>query len=431
MRVPPRLAFRAPDDDLEWAEVLGATEDIVSLIAADRRQLWVSPALQRVLGYTDVPPSFPAGYVHPEDARGLIEAFDRMVAAHEPSATAVYRIRHADGTWRRVEARGRNLLADPRIRAVLAITRDITDRHAAGASRSQALPGWNDLEALARMMQQAPQPSVVHCDGRVRWANRAAAELFELDAENGTGRPLSDFIPPESAELVRRRIAAVLGDGSAQAGEVVLQTASKRPIVVETRATLTTWEGRPAVHLALWDVTERRARTEQLVWSSTHDALTGLPNRILLADRLRSALATLRLRPAGVWVLFIDLDGYKAVNDNLGHLAGDDVLRTIARRLAEAVRTADVIARYGGDEFVAVGIGPADSLERAAEITAQRLRAAVAEPVALGAEVVSVTASIGWATTCDPDADPVDLLRAADHGAYRAKGTARRPAEAT
>lgn len=238
----------------EWAALLSETHDIVSLVGADRRQLWVSPALERVLGYREVPPSFPAGFVHPDDVAGLIETFDRMVAADEPSATARYRVRHADGRWRWVEAIGRNLLADPRIGAVVAVTRDITAREPVEALPPPSSPiadpvGW------ARMMRRAPQPTVVHSDGVVRWANEAAAALFELDPEAGVGMSLGAFVPAESEAVVVRRIAAVLAGGSAPTDEVVLRTASGRPIVVETQATRTTWQGRPAVHLALWDVT--------------------------------------------------------------------------------------------------------------------------------------------------------------------------------
>lgn len=125
-------------------------------------------------------------------------------------------------------------------------------------------------------------------------------------------------------------------------------------------------------------------------------------------------------------MLFVDLDGYKAVNDSLGHLAGDEVLRTVARRLVGAVRPVDTMARYGGDEFVAVGVSPADGVDAAVAATARRIEAAVARPVTVGLDVAAVTASVGAATTFDAAADPLELLRAADQAAYRVKAAARR-----
>lgn len=119
-----------------------------------------------------------------------------------------------------------------------------------------------DRAVLAEIIEQSPHAAVIHCDGTVRWINRAAAELFDLEPESAIGRKLSDFVPAESANLVARRVAAVLERGVAQAGEAALRTSSGRRIVVETRAARTTWEGRPAVHLVIWDVTARRAEAD-------------------------------------------------------------------------------------------------------------------------------------------------------------------------
>ncbi len=405
--------------DPQWAALLSETYDIVTVIGADRRQIWVSPALERVLGYRSVPETFPAGYVHPDDVARITAAFDRLVATGD-AVTVEYRVRHADGRWRWVEATGRNRLDDPRIRAVIAVTRDITERRQPeGRLRSAPAPEYR--AALADMMEQSPHPAVIHCDGIVRWTNRATAELFQIELTSAPGRQLSEFVPAESRDLVAQRVASVLESGKVQAGEVVLQTPAGERVVVETRATRTTWEGRPAVHLVMWDVTQRRAQADQLAWDASHDALTGLPNRVRLGERLRGALAGLRRDPGIVWVLFIDLDGYKTVNDTLGHLTGDEVLRTVAQRLAGAVRPGDTVARYGGDEFVAVGVHPPDAGVGSIEKLAGRLRAAVAAPVAVGGAEVCVTASLGWAVTTNPDADPVELLRAADHDVYRAK----------
>lgn len=318
----------------------------------------------------------------------------------------------------------RNRLHDPRIRAVVAGIRDITaQRQAAGVGKGRAAP--DGRVELAEIMERWPRPAVIHSDGLLRWANRAAAEFFEMEPDTVAGRPLSDFIPADSAQRVAQRVKSVLDHGEAQACEIVLRTATGRPIVVETCAMRTTWDGSPAVHLEIWDVTERHARAKRLAWAATHDPLTGLANRVMLADRLPQALAGLRGEPGCVHVLFIDLDGYKHVNDTLGHLAGDEVLIVVARRIVGAVRSGDTVARYGGDEFVVVIERSSGDCGEAIEATADRFRSSIAEPIIVAAGEARVTASVGWVTTTDPETDATELVGAADLAAYEAKRAKR------
>jgi diguanylate cyclase (GGDEF)-like protein len=167
----------------------------------------------------------------------------------------------------------------------------------------------------------------------------------------------------------------------------------------------------------------REARTrDALAKLALRDGLTGLPNRALLLDRIELALADLRRRGGNVCVLFIDLDGFKAVNDTLGHDAGDEVLVEVAARLRRGVRASDTVARLGGDEFVIVC--PEDADAAAVEQLAERLRAALAEPVAIHGGSCSVTASIGIAAA-DDASTPAEALRAADAAMYRAKRQGR------
>jgi diguanylate cyclase (GGDEF)-like protein len=147
-----------------------------------------------------------------------------------------------------------------------------------------------------------------------------------------------------------------------------------------------------------------------------HDSLTGLPNRELFVDRLAGALARSGRSGQPVGVLFLDLDGFKNVNDSQGHAAGDELLRTVAERLSGSLRSGDTAARFGGDEFAILLEALADELE--AQVVADRILEAVREPLELGGEPLRVTASIGIATARDGDADP---LRDADLAMYTAK----------
>jgi diguanylate cyclase (GGDEF)-like protein len=154
-----------------------------------------------------------------------------------------------------------------------------------------------------------------------------------------------------------------------------------------------------------------------------HDPLTGLANRATLAERLRHALQRMKRSGGTVAVLFIDLDHLKHANDTLGHAAGDDLLRVTAARIDEALRPGDTVARFGGDEFVALCedvTGPEDAMD-----VAERLRAILAEPIPLSGGVVQVTASIGVALPDRPDRSAEALLQAADRAMYEAKAAGR------
>ena len=157
----------------------------------------------------------------------------------------------------------------------------------------------------------------------------------------------------------------------------------------------------------------------QLRQRALYDGLTGLPNRTLLLDRLQQSLARLARRDSTVAVLFVDLDGFKPVNDQLGHAAGDRLLIEISQRIASVLRTHDTAARYGGDEFVLV----CDSVRRpedAAEI-ASRVQNLLRRPMEIDGHDVRINCSVGIATTSSPTADPQQLIRDADAAMYRAK----------
>jgi diguanylate cyclase (GGDEF)-like protein len=169
------------------------------------------------------------------------------------------------------------------------------------------------------------------------------------------------------------------------------------------------------------DIGRRRRIEAQLEHQAAHDILTGLPNRTRFQERLDNALAI--AGPTRVAVLFCDLDEFKSVNDELGHAAGDQLLTVVAHRFRAALRPADMLARFGGDEFVVVCTGIAD--EHEAEVVAARLQASLADPIALGASEAFVSVSIGIALD-EPGATPESMVRDADAAMYRAKELGRR-----
>jgi diguanylate cyclase (GGDEF)-like protein len=166
---------------------------------------------------------------------------------------------------------------------------------------------------------------------------------------------------------------------------------------------------------------ELSSREKELVFLATHDALTGLPNRTLILDRIEQTLTRARLKQEPVAALFVDLDNFKAINDSLGHGTGDELLCAVAERLEGVIRETDALGRLGGDEFVVVADGI--SLAAGPELVAERILEAFREPFALGPNgetLVHVKTSIGIATGIRASAE--ELLRDADIAMYRAKG---------
>jgi diguanylate cyclase (GGDEF)-like protein len=165
----------------------------------------------------------------------------------------------------------------------------------------------------------------------------------------------------------------------------------------------------------------RRTLEEQLRQQALHDALTGLPNRALFVERAQHALARRHAHP--MVVCFLDLDDFKDVNDSIGHDAGDELLRTVASRLAQCLRPADTVARFGGDEF-AILLEETDLM--AARAIAGRILSELARPVRVRDTELLVRASIGLAPTVERDTTPEKLLAEADMAMYAAKSSASR-----
>lgn len=189
------------------------------------------------------------------------------------------------------------------------------------------------------------------------------------------------------------------------------------------RAVSAAVEAQAAVTKAAAAAAEARRTEAQLTHDVLHDDLTGLPNRRLLVDRLAQALARSSRAGTSVAVLVLDLDGFKAVNDALGHAAGDELLIGVARRLEQSLRDTDTCARMGGDEFVVV----CEDLSHPSDgpLVAGRLETALAAGLAIGDRTVPVLASVGIAVS-SAGSSPHELIAEADTAMYRAKGKTAR-----
>ena len=170
--------------------------------------------------------------------------------------------------------------------------------------------------------------------------------------------------------------------------------------------------------------TERRRSEDRIQFMAHHDALTGLPNRTLLADRLERAILSAQRRGCDVTIILVDLDNFKLVNDSLGHLLGDELLRTVGNRIVGCVRAEDTVARLGGDEFVVILADLPKDSDGVTRVL-QAIRASLSQPIGLGTRVVEITSSMGIASF-PRDAPTVDALLAnAEAAMYRAKDVGR------
>ncbi|CAM5493385.1 EAL domain-containing protein [Streptomyces californicus] len=259
-------------------------------------------------------------------------------------------------------------------------------------------------------------------DGTLARRAPAAAGVYGRDAEDLVGAELSSIIPADDlgrfVHEVRRFLAAPPRGAPTRIGP--LRSGAGDWLNVES--TVNRHQG--GLLLNSRDVTERVRLQAQLQHNAEHDPLTDLPNRALFTARVRQALGGRRASDPGTAVLFIDLDGFKQVNDTIGHQAGDELLIQAGRRLQDSVRAGDTAARLGGDEFAAliVGDGTRDQGAREYQVheIAERLRLTLSQPYRIGPNEVRVAASIGVAFA-EPAISPTDLMRNADLAMYRAK----------
>lgn len=257
------------------------------------------------------------------------------------------------------------------------------------------------------------------------WSNRAIARMFGYATEELLQHRARMLYPDDASFLqVGQEIRAAFSEGKDYITKLELQRKDGTPIWVHLQGSLLK-EGKDRALWMMTDVTAQHQYQAQVEHIAFHDALTGLPNRLLLADRAAQAVANALRMGHLAAVAYLDLDGFKAVNDAHGHEAGDHLLKEIARRIEAVVRAGDTVARMGGDEFVLVLCGLSDVGD--CNYVMQRLLQDVARPVQLpGPCDVQVSASIGVAF-CPTDSDNHrDLVAAADSAMYAAKRAGKR-----
>jgi diguanylate cyclase (GGDEF)-like protein/PAS domain S-box-containing protein len=271
---------------------------------------------------------------------------------------------------------------------------------------------------------------LVDSGGAIVYANEEASLLTGYPRGELTSCGVEDLVP-EARRSVHARWRTGWREERRPMGtglDIMCRRADGTTFSADVSLAPITLDGVTYVVATLRDETERRRSEDELLKRALHDPLTGLPNRVLFLDRLDHALERRGREYHPVAVLYVDLDGFKTVNDTWGHAAGDEVLQVVGRRLAAAVRPGDTVARFGGDEFLVLCERLA-STEEATEV-AQRLLDAIGRPVGGRTGKVAISASVGIAVASGISETATGLVDSADQAMYRAKRAGSRIARA-
>ncbi len=309
-----------------------------------------------------------------------------------------------------VEFAAAPIAEDGRVRGAVVVFRDVTERRRA-----------EDKLRLAAKVFETTAEGIIVCNGDfcVTAVNPAFTEITGYAAEEALGR-LPQFLTEADAGL-RAAIEEAVESRGRWEGELWSRRKDGRKCAERLAvSSVSDAPGASRQYVVVFsDITQRKMDEERIRYQANYDALTALPNRTLFLDRLQQALAAAARSGERVGLMFVDLDGFKLVNDTLGHEAGDALLREAAKRLQDCVRAGDTVARLGGDEFTVImpNLGSA----RNAPAVAQRIIQSLCQPFHLEDRDAFVSASIGITSYPDDGGDSQTLLKNADAAMYRAK----------
>jgi diguanylate cyclase (GGDEF)-like protein/PAS domain S-box-containing protein len=302
----------------------------------------------------------------------------------------------------------------------------VADIRAEVKARTAAESALAESEARFRqLVELAPDAVVVHRGARILYSNPAGLRLVGIGMDAlEAGASLFDFLDPEYHEPTSERMARLLATGEAVPPvEVVLVTADSRRIWCEVVSGPTVYGGEPAIQTVIRDVAERKRLEQDLMRLATTDPLTGIANRRRFFDQLEVELARARRHGRSLSLIMVDVDHFKQVNDEHGHAVGDTALRALVEAMLEVLRSEDLVARLGGEEFAAI-LPEVDA--DGAMAVAERLRSRLgAVGVNAPEGTVRCTVSIGVAQARPAHESPERTLKRADDALYEAKRAGR------
>lgn len=305
------------------------------------------------------------------------------------------------------------------LRQNIALQSEISARRSAEAALKQS-------EVSFRRLFETAHDGIVLLDfesGRITAANPAVVEMLGHDRADLIGKTLWESEPFSQVPSCHATMAELADHDSVRRDHWILRTGLGAAVDVEMISSHYTADDSDVVQCNLRNITDRKEAETRIHYMAMHDALTGLPNRTLLKDRLDHAIAQARRTNTQVAVLMLDLDHFKIINDSLGHHMGDQLLQVVAQRLQACVREGDTAARLGGDEFV-LGLADVSASEDAA-IVARKVIAALVEPFEIEDRKLYIGGSVGIACYPADGEESGSLLRAADTAMYDAKQRGR------
>jgi diguanylate cyclase len=273
-----------------------------------------------------------------------------------------------------------------------------------------------EVKRISLLSDMSQEMLIIARDDIIVQVNAAGVRMLEGSGAPLIGRALLELVSPGDHPAVSRRLSR--REATLDHEEIHLIGAGDTLVPVEFSCSAIEYEGQPATVFAFRDLADRKRDEARIRHLAHHDALTDLPNRLLLNQRLTDAVGEARKSGTTLSLLYLDLDYFKPVNDHLGHAAGDTVLIEVARRLQAELRVGDTVARIGGDEFVV--LTAFDQPEYAASI-AQRIIETLSQPFEILSNRVEIGTSIGVAIYPKDGDSPEALLHAADMALYRAK----------
>ena len=274
-------------------------------------------------------------------------------------------------------------------------------------------------ERLAKFLLASAEGVVFHKDGVITDVNPPLLALIGRTLRELLGQPALDFVDPQE----RERVAAVMSEGAEVTYETAVTHKDGTRLPVEFIVRTMQYRDERLRMTIVRDLRDRIEARSRIDFLAHHDSLTGLPNRAAFIEQAQALLSVAKAKGRSPAMLFIDLDNFKRVNDSLGHLAGDTLLQTVARRITGTLRSGDLVARFGGDEFVVLLSG--DTPPSAVIEVSNKLLASIGEPLEAGGASISVTPSIGVAIYPNDGRTSDELIKHADTAMYHAKSKGR------
>jgi len=393
--------------------------------AEERRYVLVNRAGEQLWGTSRVDMiGRTAAQVFPSAEAELIAAREEQLLQSDQQSFDEREIHTPHNGVRNIAARRLTVRGDDgKPKYLIGLVEDVTERKQAEDKirRTQIF--------LDTVIENVPATIVVKDakDFRYIMINRAGEKLFGITRDRIVGSRDYDIFPKAQADAITARDVEVSRSGEPlfYSNHQLHTPGNGMRLINSKKVALCGDNGEPQYLLTvIEDVTERAQADARIAHMAHHDALTGLANRALFSEKIEEARARLRRGGHGFAVVMLDLDGFKDVNDSLGHLAGDALLKEMALRLRSTLRETDVLARFGGDEFAIIQAGEANRRVDAVAL-AVRILETVGNPVDLNGNKVSVTTSVGIALAPEDGIEPDDLLKKADLALYRTKSEGR------